>query len=717
MSRPRPVAGSSFARRCVALLAPRVPAFRLLPRLMTFAVAATTPTQPTVPQTVPIVILGTDAVLAAAAGNAGAARARLSARRIRERRSRELGRRAHRRRRAATTPAVRQRSGDSVQLSDRRAPTAHGRRRSASRDAPARAAAGRRRALCERALADRRARESRTSAPVPARSTIRSTFACRPTRSSRMLAERDIVLDDQPRVFESIIPPDRRRFRSQPGGVPTAEALWTEFGARTLVELDGEDFVTEVAQHLLTGKNVLIDAATRLGCACSGAIAGVAVKDARAGVVTLEPPRATSPVVEERTPIDLDLPVPAVSRTPVDVVAVSVARPVQALAATAPSSAHTGAQQRRRHWRAIASVRCAAWQPSLSQERQRARVGRRRRAPCWVRCPSRATSKASRCRGPTSRDAGRRHGRSKQSCRTTHPSPTQAQRSARPAGRTTVETTRPSSDAAIALPAISGSSTPGSASSATATSGASAMVGMPSLAERTRYEPPAPMPSVAPEPITFFDAPRPTPVSTPREPRAAVSSADATSERPRASTRPRPAVAVERAEDSTTPNRRWFVRRDRRRNCARHSRGHDQRRRRHQPDASLQRRRRDVGGPRRRRRPRSPSYSSLIARREPRARRRPPAPPCRTGSQDPRSRSRERFVVRANRLVHRRKRHVRVAVVLVRDVDQVAEPRTRLEDPAGEVSARSTCMQRAVRPLRASAFGNVARRAPSRARR
>ena len=53
-----------------------------------------------------------------------------------------------------------------------------------------------------------------------------------------------------------------------------AEALWTELGARTLVEVDGDDFVTEVAQHLLTGKNVLIDASARLGCACSGAVNG-----------------------------------------------------------------------------------------------------------------------------------------------------------------------------------------------------------------------------------------------------------------------------------------------------------------------------------------------------------------------------------------------------------------------------------------------------------
>jgi hypothetical protein len=138
-----------------------------------------------------------------------------------------------------------------------------------------------------------------------------------------MLAERQIAVDEQPRVFESIIPPDRRRFRSQSGGTPTAEALWTETGARALVEIEGEDFVAEIAQQVLTGKMVLLDASTRLGCACAGAAAGLSAKEARARVAALEPPRATSPVIEEDVPIELDLLVPAAPRTPIDVVAVS----------------------------------------------------------------------------------------------------------------------------------------------------------------------------------------------------------------------------------------------------------------------------------------------------------------------------------------------------------------------------------------------------------
>src|SRR5215467_6402265 len=135
-----------------------------------------------------------------------------------------------------------------------------------------------------------------------------------------MLAERQIVLDDQPRVFESIIPPDRRRYFSQPGGVPSAERLWTDLGSRALIDVESDDFVSEIAQHLLAGEQVLMDVAPRLGCVCSGAVLGTPAREARAAVVTLEPPRSTAPVVEEQTPLDLDLPIPAVPRTPVDVV-------------------------------------------------------------------------------------------------------------------------------------------------------------------------------------------------------------------------------------------------------------------------------------------------------------------------------------------------------------------------------------------------------------
>ncbi len=154
-----------------------------------------------------------------------------------------------------------------------------------------------------------------------------------PDALMNMLAERQIMLDEQPRVFESIIPPDRRRFRSQPGGAPTAEHLWAETGSRSLAEVESDDFVAEIAQLLLIGANVLIDVAPRLGCVCSGAVSGVLPGEARVTIEAAEPPRSTTPVIDEDPLIELDLPVPATPRTPVDVSAVSPATPQSVMAA------------------------------------------------------------------------------------------------------------------------------------------------------------------------------------------------------------------------------------------------------------------------------------------------------------------------------------------------------------------------------------------------
>ena len=134
-----------------------------------------------------------------------------------------------------------------------------------------------------------------------------------------MLAERHIVIDEQPRVFESIIPADRRRFRSQPGGLPSADMVWSAGGAHRIVEVPNGDLVSIIAQHIIANDNVLIDAAVTLGCVCSGALAA----SGREAVVAIEPPRAGSPVIDEAAPIQLELRVPAASRTPVDVMAIS----------------------------------------------------------------------------------------------------------------------------------------------------------------------------------------------------------------------------------------------------------------------------------------------------------------------------------------------------------------------------------------------------------
>jgi hypothetical protein len=111
------------------------------------------------------------------------------------------------------------------------------------------------------------------------------------------LEARGIVPREQPTVFESVLPPDRRRHFSLAGGVPAPDALWSAGGGRRLVEITADDYSTELAEHLLDGEPVLLDLSPRLGCACSGVTAGVAPRNARLVVGTLEPPRASSPVL------------------------------------------------------------------------------------------------------------------------------------------------------------------------------------------------------------------------------------------------------------------------------------------------------------------------------------------------------------------------------------------------------------------------------------
>jgi hypothetical protein len=123
------------------------------------------------------------------------------------------------------------------------------------------------------------------------------------------LAEQGIALSEQPLVFDSIVPPDRRRWCSLPGGAPTAEILWGDSDTRTLVEIDRDDVSTDLAQHIITHEHVLLDLAPGLGCVCSGAIGSLPSRSARAAVTAVEPPRALKPVIDPAPMVSLDVPV------------------------------------------------------------------------------------------------------------------------------------------------------------------------------------------------------------------------------------------------------------------------------------------------------------------------------------------------------------------------------------------------------------------------
>lgn len=134
-------------------------------------------------------------------------------------------------------------------------------------------------------------------------------------------AEQGIVPASQPELFDSVLPPDRRRFHSVPGGAPSAERLaemdqgrGEKGGGRTLAELEGgdDDLALDLAQRLIAGQRELIDLAPRLGCACSGVLVAGASSGARDALVALEPPRASAPVLDPAIRVEVTLPFPAV---------------------------------------------------------------------------------------------------------------------------------------------------------------------------------------------------------------------------------------------------------------------------------------------------------------------------------------------------------------------------------------------------------------------
>src|SRR5581483_251921 len=132
------------------------------------------------------------------------------------------------------------------------------------------------------------------------------------------LRNRGIILSQQPTMFNSTFAPDRRRCLSQPGGLPTPQLLERQSLPRELVEVAGFEYAAELAQHLIMSEPVLIDLATRSGCACSGAAVGIPPTEAHAAVVALEPPRSAQPIVDYdiEVPVDLPIPVPSADRGP-----------------------------------------------------------------------------------------------------------------------------------------------------------------------------------------------------------------------------------------------------------------------------------------------------------------------------------------------------------------------------------------------------------------
>ena len=133
-----------------------------------------------------------------------------------------------------------------------------------------------------------------------------------PPEFLRRLSERGITPLTQRPDLGANAPRDRRRFYSLPGGAPTPEWLSADWPKRALVETDAGAALADLAHHALARESTLIDFAPQLGCACSGAVGGIAPRDARRAVMALEPPRARQEVLDPELKVMVQAMVPFV---------------------------------------------------------------------------------------------------------------------------------------------------------------------------------------------------------------------------------------------------------------------------------------------------------------------------------------------------------------------------------------------------------------------
>jgi len=125
-----------------------------------------------------------------------------------------------------------------------------------------------------------------------------------PAELLETFVERGIVLSAQPKSFEALVPLDRRRFYSLPGGTPAHDHVERD-AHRALIELAGDDVVLELTQQLIEHTPALLDLSVPLGCACAGASEHTLRGKPRPALLLLEPPRARQKVLDSSLRVDV----------------------------------------------------------------------------------------------------------------------------------------------------------------------------------------------------------------------------------------------------------------------------------------------------------------------------------------------------------------------------------------------------------------------------
>ena len=126
----------------------------------------------------------------------------------------------------------------------------------------------------------------------------------RPSELLEAFVESGIVLGAQPKSFDALVPLDRRRFYSLPGGTPAREHI-ERSAHRSLIELAGDDVVLELTQQLIEQTPALLDLSVPLGCACAGAGEHALRGKPRPALLLLEPPRARQKVLDPSLRVDV----------------------------------------------------------------------------------------------------------------------------------------------------------------------------------------------------------------------------------------------------------------------------------------------------------------------------------------------------------------------------------------------------------------------------